>query len=359
MYGDGDAIEADRALIVLIVDSEAQKQLLRDPDVYLAYWKELDGISYAGLRTFINGSDASAMAKQYVTNFMKKKLASRPEIFEQIIPSDFDIGCRRATFSYGYLEAISHPKSTFFPKPPSNFTERGLVDSDGVEHEIDVIVAATGYDQTHLPRYPKTVNGEDMRERWKSRPSPPSYMAMGLDGMPNYFNPSSAYAPLQASFFLVTEPMTRYIVKVIDKMQIEQIVSVKPKSRAVEHFVNHCDAYSERVVQGGPCAAWYKNIANQKPALWPGGRTHFLRILNTPRFEDYEITYADDNDMFAYMGNGYDEEIDGNPDSDKTWYLGQPSKEVSEETIEKLRGIYGTPVIPAKLNHETEGTPKL
>ena len=63
--------------------------------------------------------------------------------------------------------------------------------------------------------------------------------------------------------------------------------------------------------------------------------------------------------MFAYMGNGYDEGIDGNPDSDKTWYLGQPSKEVSEETIEKLRGIYGTPVIPADLSNEPTGISRL
>lgn len=308
----------------------------------------------------INGHVISTIANQIVTAFMKQKLAAKPEIFEQMIPATFDVGCRRPAFSYGYLEALVNEKTTFLPQPPQLFTPKGFLDAEGVEHELDIIVAATGYDQTHLPRYPKFVNGVDMRKKWEKSSTTPSYMGMTLDGMPNYFNPSSAYAPLQASFFLVSEPMTRYIVKVIDKMQMDRVRTLTAKPKAVEHFVRHADAFSERVVQGGPCAAWYKNPSTGKPALWPGGRTHFLKVLDAPRFEDYDMTYMDEDDMFGYMANGYDLDIDGQEDSDKTWYLGQPEKVVSPEILEKLRGIYGTALIPAADNLSVgNNTPKL
>jgi hypothetical protein len=331
------------------VDNQAQKELLEDPDIYLAYRKQVDEVAYKGLTGLVNGSQISELGKKAAISHMQQKLKSRPDILERILPTDFEMSCRRPTFDYGYLDAIISPKSEFLLKPPKGFTETGLIDADGNEHEIDVVVAATGYNQSFIPRYPKLVNGVDMREKFKEWHSPPSYMSMSLDGMPNYFNPSLAYAPLMASYFLISTPRTRYIVKVIDKMQKEQILSLTPKRKAIEHWIAHCNAFVERMPQGGPCVAWYKSAAGgAKAALWPGGRTHYMRVLENPRFEDFDITYVDEGDIFSFLGNGYDVDYEGSPGADNEWYLGPTKKVVPEETLEKLRGVYGTPVIPGQ-----------
>lgn len=53
----------------------------------------------------------------------------------------------------------------------------------------------------------------------------------------------------------------------------------------------------------GPCVAWYKgNESDKPPALWPGARNQFIRIMETPRFEDFDILYEDEDNMFAYFG---------------------------------------------------------
>ena len=114
---------------------------------------------------------------------MKEKLSEKPEILDSILPEDFDIGCRRQTFAYGYMEALTAPKTTVFTKTPDRFTETGLLDADGNEHEIDMVIAATGYDQSHMPRYPKIVNGKNITDIWGDLRSPPSYMALCLKGM--------------------------------------------------------------------------------------------------------------------------------------------------------------------------------
>ncbi|KAF1821489.1 cyclohexanone monooxygenase, partial [Dissoconium aciculare CBS 342.82] len=329
--------------------NQTQKELLEDPDIYLAYRKQVDEVAYKGLTGLVNGSQVSELGKKAAVSHMQQKLKSRPDILECILPTDFEMSCRRPTFDYGYLDAITSPKSEFLLQSPKGFTESGLIDADGVEHEIDVVVAATGYNQSFIPRYPKLVNGVDMREKFREWNSPPSYMSMSLDGMPNYFNPSLAYAPLMASYFLISTPRTRYIVKVIDKMQREQILSLTPKRKAIEHWIAHCNAFVERMPQGGPCVAWYKSAAGgAKAALWPGGRTHYMRVLENPRFEDFDLTYVDESDIFSYLGNGYDVEYEGNPGADNEWYLGPTKKIVPEETLEKLRGVYGTPVIPGR-----------
>ena len=190
------------------------------------------------------------------TTSMKEKLASKPEILDSMLPEDFDIGCRRQTFAYGYMEALTNPKTTVFTSEPQGFTAHCLMDADGKEHEIDLVIAATGYDQSHMPRFPKIVNGRSMNEEWADLRSPPSYMAVMLKSMPNYFNPSSAFGPLpQGNFYQSCEAFTKYIVKAIDKMQVDRILSIKPKDKAVDHFVRHSLAYLKRTaVMGQFCA---------------------------------------------------------------------------------------------------------
>lgn len=238
------------------------------------------------------------------------------------------------------LEAIMDPKTTVFPMIPQRFTERGIVDADGVEHEIDMVIAATGYDQSHMPRFMKTINGKSVTEFWKDPHSPPSYMALCLRGMPNYFNSSSAYGPLtQGNYYQSSEAFTQYIVKAIDKMQMDRIVSIMPKDKAVDHFVRHANAYLKRTAVTGTCVSWYKgNDYANAPALWPGARGQFLRILETPRFEDFDIVYEDPEDTFAYFGNGWTLQDDAPDDADKTWYMGKPQKAVDPSVIDQLRG---------------------
>ncbi|KAK5124271.1 hypothetical protein LTR85_001974 [Meristemomyces frigidus] len=320
--------------------SDEQKALLADPDVYLSYRKAVDDAFYRRYSYVINGSQMSQVVKDNTVKYMKEKLAEKPELLERILPEDFDIGCRRQTFAYGYLEAIMDPKTTVFAKTPQRFTEHGIIDGDGVEHELDMIIAATGYDQSHLPRFPKLINGKSVTEFWEDPLSPPSYMALCLKGMPNYFNPSSAYGPLpQGNYYQSSEAFTHYIVKAIEKIQIDRILSVTPKDRAVDQFVRHANTYLKRTAVTGPCVSWYKgNDYANAPALWPGARSQFLRVLETPRFEDFEIVYEDPEDMFAYFGNGWTLEDDGDAETDKTWYMGKPGREVDGEVIQRLKG---------------------
>ena len=327
-------------MLTCCADSDEQKALLADPDVYLAYRKAVDDAFYRRYPYVINGSKMAQLVKNNTVNYMKEKLAEKAEVLDSILPEDFDIGCRRQTFAYGYMEALVDPKTTVFTQTPQHFTETGLLDAEGNEHEIDMVIAATGYDQSHIPRYPKLVNGKSMNDEWADTRSPPSYMALCLKGMPNYFNPSSAFGPLpQGNFYQSAEAFTRYIVKAIDKIRVDRILSVTPKDKAVDHFVRHALSYLKRTAVMGPCVAWYKgNESSKPPALWPGARNQFIRILETPRFEDFDIVYEDSDDIFAYFGNGWTLQDDADEDADKTWYMGKPGKRVEQETIERLKG---------------------
>lgn len=59
-------------------------------------------------------------------------------------------------------------------------TEKGFVDPEGKEQEVDVIICATSFDTTYKSRFPLVVNGIGKREEWKDRQHAPSYLSLAL-----------------------------------------------------------------------------------------------------------------------------------------------------------------------------------
>ena len=321
--------------------SDEQKTLLQDPDVLRTYINKVEEEGHGRWQAYVNGSDMSVKGTEGVQKYMRERLASKPGLYEQIVAEDFDILCRRPTFAHGYLEALVSAKTTVLPQPPQHFTSKGFLDADGTEHEIDIVIAATGYEQRGLPGYTLDVNCVNMNEILADHSSPRVYMSIMREDIPNYFHVGSSYSWLYGSWTQSVAAPSAYIVKVIDKMQTENILSLKPSSRAVDHFIRHSDAFLQRTVTTGPCVSWYKSNARSRPAVWPGNRSHWNRAFLSPRFEDLDIRYVDEEDMFSFLGNGFCLHPDGVEGSDVVWYMRKPESEVGPEVLEKLHGKYG------------------
>lgn len=118
---------------------------------------------------------------------MRSKLASRPEIADHIVPKDFAVGCRRPTPGNGYLEALCSENTTVVSQSILEITPKGIRTADGVEHEVDVIVCATGFDVSWRPSYP-TIGREarSLSEQWKDIPR--TYLSITVPNFPNYLS---------------------------------------------------------------------------------------------------------------------------------------------------------------------------
>ena len=318
--------------------------MFEDPDAYLAYCKMIEGELNQRFTFIINGSKAQDEARDFSINEMTKGLKGRPELLENIMPTDFFVACRRPTPGNGYLEALTGSKTTAYTEQLQRITEKGFIDPDGKEHEVDVIICATGFDTTYKPRFPLLVGGVDKREEWASK-DVPSYLSLGFAGVPNFIIFAGAYCPsAHGSFFPLIEGYCDYTMQVLEKIQTDCIRSLRPKSNVTQHFLRHAKTFLKRTAWTGPCVSWFKGgIIDGTPAIYPGSRLHFLRLLEKPRFEDYEIEYDDPEDMFAFMGNGF--HVCEKNGSDITWYLGAPKKDVDmDKVIETMDGLKGIPL---------------
>ncbi|KAF1816732.1 FAD/NAD(P)-binding domain-containing protein [Eremomyces bilateralis CBS 781.70] len=322
--------------------TQKQKDYLRDhPEKYMEYRKQIENELNQRFKFIIKGTDEAKMAREYATSEMKRKLNNDPRLCDKIIPKDFNPGCRRPTPAPGYLEALVAPNATIFTDTVTKFTSSGFIDHEGNEHEVDVIICATGFDTTWKPRFPLVAHGRDLREVWSGDDSVTSYLSIGIPDFPNYFSFCGPYGPLgHGSFMPLIESWTGYILDVIRKAQVENIKSFTPRMDVSKQFRQHADSFLKRTAWTSPCRSWFKQgKSDGQTVIYPGSRLHFLEIMKNPRYEDYQIEYRDEN-RFAFMGNGFDlREFDGR---DITYYLGNidpDGRDVQPEYGEELMPV--------------------
>lgn len=128
-------------------------------------------------------------------------------------------------------------------------------------------------------------------------------------------------APIShGSVFTITEYVSKYILQLITKAQVEMIKSIRVKQQAVDDFVAHVDAFMPRTAWAGNCRSWFKRGQVHGPvtAIHPGSRVHWFHTVERVKFEDYEYEY-DSGNRFQYLGNGFS--VREQPGSGGTWYL--------------------------------------
>ncbi|OQU97765.1 hypothetical protein CLAIMM_03650 [Cladophialophora immunda] len=314
---------------------DVKERFSSDPTKHLRYVKMVE--AELGLRfyfNFINTKDAH-IAEDFSRKEMEKKLYKRPDLIEKIIPTTYGPGCRRPTPGNGYLEALMEPNVITYTKDLLEVTPTGFVDSDRNYHEVDIIICATGFDTSYVPRFPVLANGKDLREEWAI--DPVSYLSVMIPDFPNYFVSLGPYSATNGSLIPAIEHGCEYMLKIIDKCQIEHIRSIAPKADVTAEFREHSDLFLKRTVWNQKCRSWYKGgTIDGLPRLYPSSRAHFMETMQ-PRYEDFEIKYENMN-RFYFWGNGFTvRELDGR---DPTWYLGivdgedrQPDYTEDEEAV--------------------------
>lgn len=126
--------------------SEQQKRNFAEnlPE-YVAYTKEIEDELNQRFKFILNGTPEAKEAKEFSTKQMQDKLKGRQDLINMLVPTKFGVGCRRPTPGNGFLEALTLPHVTTFPVEMTRVTANGFIDHQGLEHEVDVIICATGY----------------------------------------------------------------------------------------------------------------------------------------------------------------------------------------------------------------------
>ena len=101
--------------------------------------------------------------------------------------ADPDCKTPRATPGQGYLEALTQPNTKVISTGIERVVENGIVSRDGELHEVDVVIAATGYDTSYIPRFPVVgLSKVNLQDKWRKEGAA-AYLSCAVPGFPNYF----------------------------------------------------------------------------------------------------------------------------------------------------------------------------
>ncbi|KAF5001146.1 hypothetical protein FDECE_11042 [Fusarium decemcellulare] len=244
-------------------------------------------------------------------------------IYENIIPK-FSVGCRRIAPGDPYMLAIQKPNVKTHFCGVAKIVEDGVIGDDGTKVACDTIVCATGFDVSYRPPFPLIgLEGIDLRKEWEEIPA--SYFGVMAPRIPNYLMYLGPNSPVEGgSITGELEALVAYTLKVITKMQNNNIKYFVPKQDVTDDFNRHTQSWFKGTVWEEDCNAWYKNRKTGRvDAIWPGSALHYRDALAEPRWEDMDIQYHGPN-RFQYLGYGYSPlDLSTDPDVDRSPYLNE------------------------------------
>lgn len=219
----------------------------------------------------IRGTPEQLGAREDFLQNMKRRLARKPELLDELLPS-FPPVCRRLTPGPGYLEALTDDKVDVITSEIVKVDETGIITADGTHRPIDVLVCATGFNTTFSPRFPIIGrSGLSLADKWKKIPK--TYLSLATDEFPNYFISLGPNAALgDGNLLLLIEREIDYFTECVAKMQRDNIRAMSVRREAVERFTKYCDNYFSRTVFTMKCRSWYKGGTEDGRinAIWPG-----------------------------------------------------------------------------------------
>jgi cation diffusion facilitator CzcD-associated flavoprotein CzcO len=235
-------------------------------------WQE-SGIVFLGLFSDLLFNQK---ANDVVADFVRRKIGQTvkdPKTAQALTPRGYPIFARRPCLDTNYYETFNRTNVTLVDcinEPIVDITETAVRTGER-EIELDIIIAATGYDGLTGAMMAIDVKGREgrsLREKWDKGAH--SYLGLMMEGFPNLFTIAGANGPSAlANFVLLNEQNADWICDCVEYMEQHGHRSVEPTAEAEDKYISIVSDIANRTLF--PKAnTWYvgANIPG-KPRFFP------------------------------------------------------------------------------------------
>ncbi|KAK4999505.1 hypothetical protein LTR66_001483 [Elasticomyces elasticus] len=243
-------------------------------EIFEQLWAKGNGFRFMG--GGFNDVTTNRTANEAACEFIRKKIrqiVKDPEKARKLQPHDYY--ARRPLCDGGYYEQFNRDHVSIVDlkeTPIKCITPNGIVTSDGLEHQLDVIIFATGFDAidgNYTRVKIRGANGESLKDHWKAGPT--SYMGTHIPHFPNLFmitGPQGPFCNIPAAVEAHVEFVTETIKKAEEVSTNDSPAIVEATEQAEADWGKTC----EKAVEGSlfkETASWIfgSNIPGKPVAL--------------------------------------------------------------------------------------------
>lgn len=173
-----------------------------------------------------------------------------PVTREKLTPN-YALGCKRPSFHNGFLKTFNRDNVWLETNSIEEITANSIRNADGSEHELDVLILATGFKVTDvdaMPSYPVyNAEGVHLGKLWDEGRHH-SYKGISTAGFPNYFTTFGPYGYNGSSFFTLIESSAAHITRVITTASKRHASRVEVKEAAQEAYIADIQARGHRQI---------------------------------------------------------------------------------------------------------------
>lgn len=253
---------------------EEKRRFREDPEYFLEYRRNVEHSMNARFPSFFKHSGAQKLGVENISKSMKARLGNDPELSAKLIPK-FELGCRRVTPGHGYLEALTADNVAVETAGISRVTGSGIETVDGKFYHVDVIITATGYVTSFVPRFPIVgLGGVNLQDVWREKGAR-GYLSVTAPSMPNYFSKSRVIkhtatstnglsiattgpnSPISnGSLIPGIESQIDFAFAFVRKLQTEDLRYVVVTQQATDEFNEWKDEFMQGMTWTGSCTSW-------------------------------------------------------------------------------------------------------
>ena len=296
--------------------AERRRQMLQTPGVSLIRYPTLSALacspeererileeawhSRSAFQLLVAFSDVltDLEANALVADFVRRKIrqiVKDPRTAERLCPVDYPIGGKRLCIDNGYFEMYNRPNVELVDiraEPILAFTPQGLLAGER-EHELDIVVLATGFDaltgaMTRIDI--EGLDGRSLREKWRAGPT--TWLGSMVAGFPNLFMIHGPMTPsAQAQMITSGEWQVDWTARIIDEMRRDGLTRIATDESAENAWAEELANLSRMTVHRH-ARSWYTGSNTGDKAevfmIYVGGFVRFSTLCTEAVEQGYK-----------------------------------------------------------------------
>jgi cation diffusion facilitator CzcD-associated flavoprotein CzcO len=198
----------------------------------------------------------------------------RPDLRDAMTP-DYPFACKRPVMSSDLFPALTRDNVKVVPRSVESVTSDGVVDDAGVEHKVDVLVMATGFQPWNFLHTLKLIgrSGRSVHGVWGDEPE--AFLGIQMSGFPNFF---MMYGP-NTNYFCVTfmlERQAEYVTRGVKRMIRARSTAIDVRRGVMDLYNRWVDRALSRKTLEGNCHNYYHSGSGKNVVTWPWRGTVFM-----------------------------------------------------------------------------------
>lgn len=202
-------------------------------------------------KDILQNKEANDTAYKFWRNKTIKRI-NDPAMADMLAPINppHPYGVKRVSLEQNYFEIFNEPNVKLVDlkqTPIETFTAEGIKTKDGVEHELDVVVLATGFDAISGGITLIDIRGEDgisLKDKWAQGVW--TYLGMTSVGFPNMF---MVYGPQAPTAFATgpssAEAQGEWIGNCLSYLRDKNLKTIRPTEEAEAEWRTHVNTVGE------------------------------------------------------------------------------------------------------------------